>query len=258
MRILVLAKHVPDTTEIRFSPAGELMVRQAPTKVNDYDRHALEEASRLRESGAEVVIGSVGPAEAAKTMKEALAYGADRAVLASGAWVGDADPEAMAEVLAAIARREGLFDLVLGGDVSEDGYNALVPGLLAAKLGAPYVRGATALDVSGSTAKVTRLLGEVEEELEVALPAVVSVTRLLNSPRVISTMAVMKVPMSKVETVDLGQLGLDPAAFAPEGLATRVAAVRPVQSKRGNEMLRGEPADVAAELAAKLRGMGVL
>ncbi len=258
MRILVLAKHVPDTTEIRFSPTGELMVRQAPTKVNDYDRHALEEASRLRESGAEVVIASVGPPEAAKTMKEALAYGADRAVLAGGAWVADADPEARAEVLAAIARRQGPFDLVLAGDVSEDGYNALVPGLLAAKLGTPYVRGATALGVGAASVKVTRLIGDVEEEVEVALPAVISVTRLLNSPRVISTMAVMKVPMSKVETVDLGELGLDPAAFAPGALSTRLSAVRPVQSKRGNEMLRGEPAEIAAELAAKLRGMGVL
>ena len=258
MRMLVLAKHVPDTTEIRFSPTGELMVRQAPTKVNDYDRHALEEASRLRESGAEVVIASVGPPEAAKTMKEALAYGADRAVLAGGAWVADADPEAMAEVLAAIARRQGPFDLVLAGDVSEDGYNALVPGLLAAKLGTPYVRGATALGVGAASVKVTRLIGDVEEEVEVALPAVISVTRLLNSPRVISTMAVMKVPMSKVETVDLGELGLDPAAFAPGALSTRLSAVRPVQSKRGNEMLRGEPAEIAAELAAKLRGMGVL
>lgn len=260
MRALVCLKHVPDTTEVRFDPAsGELKARQAPTKINDYDRHALEAAVLLREAmGGEVLVGCIGPAEASKTLKEAVACGADGAVLVTGPWATDLDAAAFAELLSALVRREGPFDLVIGGDVSEDGYHSLVPGLVAAALGLPFVRGVSGIDVGDGTLDVARLCGDVEETYRVALPAVLSVTRVLNRPRTATTLQVMKVPMSKVRSLSAGELGVDEATLAPERAATRVVDIRPAARTRRNEILSGEPDEVVAALLGSLESAGVL
>ncbi len=259
MRIFVTVKHVPDTTEVRFDAGGGLLVHQAPTKINDYDRNALEAAAQLRESaGAEVVIGCVGPPEAAKTLKEAVAYGADRAVLVSGSWAETLDSDGAAQLLAALARSEGPFDLVLSGDVSEDGYDGLVPGLLGAALDLPFVRGVRALSVDGLVAEVTRVGDDAEETLRVSLPASLSVTRLVNVPRVVTTMQVMKVPMSRIRTVGAGDVGVEEATLVPDALAVRTLGVRPATQARSNEMLEGDADAMVADLVSRLDALGVL
>lgn len=260
MRILVCVKHVPDTTEVRFdSTSGELKVRQAPTKINNYDEHALEAAVNLREStGAEVVIASVGPAEAAKTMKGAVAAGGDRAVLVTGEWAADLDAAGAASVLAAVARSEGPFDLVLSGDVSEDGYHSLVPGLVAAELDLPFVRGVSELAVADGKAVVTRQLDDVEERYSVTLPAALSVTSSLNTPRAVTTLQIMKVAMSKVVTRSAAELELDETSLAAARAATRVIGMRPAAQPRRREVVTGETDEIVKTVVAKLEEAGVL
>jgi electron transfer flavoprotein beta subunit len=259
VRVFVTVKHVPDTTEVRFDADGGLLVRQAPTKINDYDRNALEAAAQLREhAGAEVIIGCVGPPEAAKTLKEAAAFGADHAVLVSGPWVQTLDSAGSAELLAALARSEGPFDLVLSGDVSEDGYDGLVPGMLGAALDMPFIRGVSALSIQEGVAEVTRIADDSEETLRVTLPAALSVTRLLNVPRVITTMQVMKVSTSRIRIVAAGDVGVDEATLTLESLAVRALRVRPATQTRSNEMLHGDPEQMVADLVSRLDDLGVL
>ncbi len=259
MRILVTMKHVPDTTEVRFGGDGALMLRHAPTKINDYDRNALEAAASIRESGGtEVIVVSVGPPEAAKTLKEALAYGADAGILVTGSWSEALDSASVAKVLAAVIEREGPFDLVLSGDVSEDGYDSLVPGLLAASRGVPYVRGVTSLGVIEGGVEVIRTLDDAEETIRVALPAGLSVTRLVNVPRTITTMQVMKVPMSRVRTVSVADLGIDEGTLALDARPVQLLGVRPASNERRNELLEGEPDEVVAALVSRLSELGVL
>lgn len=260
MRILVCVKHVPDTTEVRFDSAtGELKVRQAPTKLNNYDEHALEAAVKMRETmGAEVVIASVGPSEAAKTTKAAVAAGGDRAVLVTGDWANDLDAAGAASVLAGIARAEGPFDLILSGDVSEDGYHSLVPGLVAAELGLPFVRGVSKLSVADGTAAVTRQLDGFEEQYAVSLPAALSVNSSLNTPRTVTTLQIMKVAMSKVATRSAADVGVDEATLAADSSATRVVGVRPAAQPRQREVITGEADDVVRTIIAKLEQAGVL
>ncbi len=257
MRVLVLVKHVPDTTEVRFGNDGSLLVRQAPTKINDYDRNALELAAQLRErDDAAVVLAGVGSAEAVKTFKEALAFGGELAVLA----VTDesVDSAGVATAIVAINESEGPFDLILAGDVSEDGYDGIVPGLVAARLGWPVVRGATALSVDGQSVTVTRVADDAEETFHVELPAVVSVTRLINTPRTITTMQVMKVPMSRVRSVSLADLDVAESEWREETRAVRLVSVRPATSPRANEVLSGDSADVVAALVERMEKLGVL
>lgn len=260
MRIMVCAKHVPDTTEVRFDPAtGEIKVRQAPTKINNYDEHALEAAAGLRESdGAEVIVASVGPTEAAKTMKAAVAAGGDRAILVSGDWAADVDAAGTATVLAAVTRVEGPFDLILCGDVSEDGYNSLVPGLMAAELDLPFVRGVSELKVSGGRAEVARQLDDVEERFSVELPAVLSVSSSLNLPRTVTTLQIMKVAMSRVATRQATDVGVDPTTLIGDHAATRVVGLRPAATPRQREVVTGDVDEVVATLVGKLEEAGVL
>lgn len=259
MRILVCVKHVPDTTEVRFDPASqELRVRQAPTKINNYDEHALEAAAVLRETQqAEVVVGCVGPADAAKTVKEAVAMGADRGVLVAGPWAGDLDAVGSARVIAGLAQAQGPFDVVLAGDVSEDGYHSLVPGLVAGILGVPFVRGVSAIRTGDGAIEVDRQLDGAAETYSVTLPAVISVGTAVNTPRTVTKLQVMKVPMSKVATVSAADVGVDEASLAPENSATRVIAVRPASTPRRNEVVSGEPDVVVQTVLARLEEAGV-
>lgn len=260
MQIVVCVKHVPDTTELRVDPdTGAPMLQYAPTRINDYDRHALEEAARLREQrGAGVTVLCAGPPEAARTMKEALAAGADGALLVSGDWAAALDPPATARVLAAGVRHLGACDLVLCGDLSEDGYYGLVPGLLAARLGLPFVSGATRLEVGDRSATVTRVAADVEETYRLRLPAVVSVSRLINTPRLVTTLQVVRVPASRVRIAAAADVGVDEAGLAPEGLASRIVSMRSAATPRRRELLTGDPDSAVARLVASLAEMGVL
>lgn len=259
MRILVCVKHVPDTTEVRFDPATqELKVRQAPTKINNYDEHALEAAVVLRETQqAEVVVGCVGPADAGKTVKEAVAMGADRGVLVTGAWAEELDAVGTAQVIAGVVKSQGPFDLVLAGDVSEDGYHSLVPGLLARLLGAPFVRAVTAIRTDGGSLEVDRQLDGAEETYSVMMPAVVSVGTAVNTPRTVTKLQVMKVSMSKVTTLSAGDIGVDEGALSPDKSTTRIVAVRPAATPRRNEVVSGEVDAVIQTIMARLDEAGV-
>ena len=258
MRVFVTVKHVPDTTEVRFSAQGALLVDQASTKINDYDRNALEAAAQLRDTGAEVVIGCVGPPEASKTLKEALAFGAEYAVLVSGAWARTLDSATTATVLAALARHEGPFDLLLSGDVSEDGYDGLVPGLLASEMGVAFLRGVNSMTVGSESVVATRTLDDANEQWQIELPAALSVSRLLNTPRTITTMQVMKVPMSRVRTLSAGEIGLEEETLIESARPVRTLEVRPAAHGRHNEMLTGSPEQMIEALRERLQVMGVL
>ncbi len=260
MHIVVCVKHVPDTTEIRFDSAtGKLRLRGVPTKLNDYDCHAVEAAARLREElGATVTLLSIGPTEAARTLKEALAFGADRAFLFTVTSADAVDPAATARLLAAAIGRVGQADLILCGDVSEDGYHRLVPGMLATRLGLPFLASTSQLELSDGMATATSLGGDWIEKYRLTLPALLSVNRAINQPRLVTALQVLKVSMSRITTVPATELDVDSAELEPENLATRVVGMRPAGIARRNEILKGEPDEVVCRLIAGLEGLGVL
>jgi electron transfer flavoprotein beta subunit len=264
MHIIVCLKHVPDTTELRLDPeTGRPLLEYAPPKISDYDRNALEAAVLLKEgSGATVTVLSLGPQAAVKTLKEAVAAGADRAILVirppSNAETVDVDSTGTAGLLAAAIQRAAPFDLVLCGDVSEDGYQGLVPGMLAAALGIPQVSGATRLEVTEGAATVTRVADGFVETYRLRLPAVVSVARAINTPRMVTTLQVIRVPPSRITTTSATELRGQEAGLAPGVSATRVLAMRPAATPRRNKVLTGEPGTAIGELVAALEHAGAL
>jgi electron transfer flavoprotein beta subunit len=211
-RILVGIKRVIDyNVRVRVRPDGSGVVTDGvKMSANPFDSIALEEALRLRERGEadEVVAVSVGPAEAQQQLRDALAMGADRAILVKA----DAavEPLAVARVLLALAQRETPRLVILGKQAIDDDCNQ-TGQMLAALWDRPQATSASKLELQGDTARVTREVDAGLETLEVELPAVVTTDLRLNEPRYIKLPDIMKAKKKPLDMVELASLGVDAA-----------------------------------------------
>jgi electron transfer flavoprotein beta subunit len=249
MKVLVTVKRVIDSNvKARVKP-DQTGVDLANVKMsmNPFDEIAVEEAVRLKEKGVatDVVVVSIGPAQAQETIRTALAMGADRGILVQT----DADPEplAVAKVLKAVVDEEKP-DLVLMGKQAIDGdYNA-TGQMLAALLGWPQATFASKVDVAGAKATVTREVDGGLQTLEVDLPAVVTADLRLNEPRYASLPNIMKAKKKEIAVKTAGDYGVD---VAPRLKVLKVTEPAKLQA--------GIKVETAADLVMKLKNeAGVL
>jgi electron transfer flavoprotein beta subunit len=248
MKVLVPVKRVIDyNVKVRVKP-DQTGVDLANVKMsmNPFCEIAVEEAVRLKEKGVatEVVIVSIGPQQAQETIRTALAMGGDRGILITT----DADPEplAVAKLLAAVVAEEQP-NLVLMGKQAIDGDNNAVGQMLSALLGWPQATYASALEVSGSTAKVTREVDGGLQTLDVDLPAVVTADLRLNEPRYASLPNIMKAKKKEIAAKTVADYGVD---VAPRLKVVKVA--EPAKRSAGVKV------ETAADLVSKLKTAGVL
>lgn len=217
MKIAVCVKQVPDS-EVRLNLPGPVpeLDRSAFTMViNPYDQFAVEEAVRIKErfGQGDITAVTVGPAAKVREMlkKDCLAVGCDRAVIVDDAALAGADPLAVAEVLAAVLRRDR-YDLVLCGIKAIDDDSSQVGVMLAELLDWPHVGYIGSLDITGDGLTARR---EIEGGVEVVaspLPCVLTCGKGLNEPRLPSLPNIMKAGMKPVEVIDCAGLGLTPPA----------------------------------------------
>lgn len=254
MNVLVCAKHVPDTeTRIKVGAGGtSLDLAGANWIVSPYDEFAVEEAIRIREKqGGEVVVLSAGDEDASKSLRAALAMGADRAVLCDDPAFRGAGPLATARVLAAACRKQ-TFDLVLCGKQGVGDDNQQVATLLAECLGIPCVTVVTAIEYEGASLRCTREIEGGAEVVRVPLPAVVSCEKGLNEPRYPSLPNIMKAKKKELVVMKLADLGL-----APENLAGvsgfELESIVPPPPKPQGRLLEGEADAQVQELLRLLR-----
>src|SRR5476651_997006 len=210
MKVLVPVKRVIDyNVKARVKP-DQTGVDLANVKMsmNPFCEIAVEEAVRMREKGVatEVVAVSIGPAQASETLRTALAMGADRAILVQT--TEDLEPLAVAKVLAAIVGEESP-DLVIMGKQAIDGDNNATGQMLATLLGWPQATFASALEIAGGKAKVTREVDGGLQTLEVDLPAVVTADLRLNEPRYASLPNIMKAKKKPIDVKEAGSYGVD-------------------------------------------------
>jgi electron transfer flavoprotein beta subunit len=248
MKVLVPVKRVIDyNVKVRVKP-DQTGVDLANVKMsmNPFCEIAVEEAVRLKEKGVatEVVIVSIGPQQAQETIRTALAMGGDRGILI----VTDADPEplAVAKLLAAVVAEEAP-QLVLMGKQAIDGDNNAVGQMLSALLGWPQATYASAIEVSGATAKVTREVDGGLQTLDVDLPAVVTADLRLNEPRYASLPNIMKAKKKEIASKTVADYGVD---VAPRLKVVKVA--EPAKRSAGVKL------ESAADLVSKLKTAGVL
>ena len=210
-RILVGIKRVIDyNVRVRVRADGSGVVTDGvKMSANPFDSIALEEALRLRERGEadEVVAVSVGPGEAQQQLRDALAMGADRAILVKA----DAaiEPPAVARVLLKLVERESPRIVLLGKQAIDDDCNQ-TGQMLAALWDRPQATSASKIEIQGETARVTREVDAGLETIEVDLPAVCTTDLRLNEPRYIKLPDIMKAKKKPQETLQLAALGVQP------------------------------------------------
>ncbi len=253
MKVAVCVKHAVDETELRVDPSGNPQLAGAASKMSTFDKNAVEEALRLKAAhSGEVVIVTVGPAEARKSMKEALAMGADRGVLVV------ADPMVMstqrsAELLAAAVRKAGPFDIVLCSEGSSDIYSGLVPPMMGELLDLPYVGYARKVEVTGSSARVERSLEDSVDVVESPLPLVLSVVSEINEPRYPTLIQIMQAGKKPLE--ELTPDGVLPGSPSSPSVMVGMKAQAMARKK---VVIEGSPDEAAKKLVDALASEGVL
>ena len=253
MKIAVCVKHAVDEAELKVDSSGSPQLVGAASKMSTFDKNAVEEALRIRaKNGGEVAIVTVGTAEAKKSMKEALAMGADRGVLVT------ADPMKIAtsrtaELLAAAIKKGGPYDVVLCSEGSSDVYSGLVPPMIGELLGVPYFGYAKKIEITGQVAKVEKALEDSVDVLEASLPFVASVVSEINEPRyptLIQIMQAGKKPMDELLPESLLP-GSKPALSVVTSMKAQAMARKKV-------VFEGPPEETAKKLVDALAGEGVL
>ncbi len=253
MRFAVCVKHAVDETELKIDSNGKPQLEGAASKMSTFDKNAVEEALRLRSAlGGEVVALTAGGPDARKTLKEALAMGADKGVHVL-VKLGTLDPMKTSELLAVAVQKTGPFDVVLCSEGSSDIYTGQVPPMLAERLGVPYVGYVRKIDVSGHSAKAERSLEDSVETVEAALPLVVSVVSEINEPRYPTLIQIMQASKKPVE--ELNAEGLVKAGSSPSPVVMSMSAQ---PTNRKHVMIEGTPEEAAAKLLDALEKEGVL
>ena len=221
--------------------------QDASFELNEPDAYALEEALRLKEHhGGEVIVVSAGPARAAQVIREALARGADRALHVESDALATADPEGIAEALAAAIRQEGV-DLVLTGLQSDDQGFGQTGVVLAEKLGMPHATIIMEVQAT-SDAKTLRVKRELEggwfQWVTLPLPALLTIQSGINQLRYATLKGIMAAKKKEIRKIP--PPALDPA---PQ----RIAALYFPEKGKKTQMLPGSAADAAKELVKRLR-----
>lgn len=230
MRFLVCIKQVVDTSKMEVDPStGRLNRSKVNSIMNPYDRHALEEAFRLRDqNGGTVTVMTMGPPQAEAVLLEAVSMGADDIYLITDRAFGGADTLATSYTLAQAVRKLEPFDMIFCGQESIDSNTAQVGPQLASMLGIPDVSAVTALALTGRTAEITRQMEEESEVLTAELPLLATVAPALNHPRYPSIQGLQKKWTVKAQILTAADLQADPGRIGIQGSPTQVKRVRPV------------------------------
>ena len=248
---MVLVKAALNPEAIRASPDGRVDFEAIPLKISDIDRNAVEEAERVRRqlggSLYSITVLTWGPvAKRSRDLKmavqEALAKGADKAFILADDDVVPGDPATTASAVVSILKKEGLKpDLILAGEATIDGFTGQVAGRVAAKLGLPYVSFARRLEVKDGRVVAERDLEDYIEVVEAPLPAVVSVTREINTPRPPTLLQIRRAAKKPQVTYKASDL---------EGLVKprrEIVDARILAVKRKQVIIEGETLEEAAE-----------
>ena len=261
MNIAVCVKEVPSaTSQRRLDPGTKRLDRSGDSEPNPFDVHALEEAIQIRERGAdvgEIVAVCMGPASAQRVLTKALALGADRAVLVTDAALAGSDIAGTAYVLAAAVGKQDA-DLVLLGQQAADADCYVMAAAVADHLRRPLVTQVAGLRLDGGTVKAKRQAEHGYDLIEAPLPAVVSVSDAINTPRLPSIKAIMGAKRKPLETLSAAELDLDTTRVGGDNARSVVRAISPPPAKAEGLKIEDSGGDSAEKVVAFLSEKGLI
>ncbi|WP_328546261.1 electron transfer flavoprotein subunit beta/FixA family protein [Streptomyces platensis] len=254
LRIVVCVKYVPDATGDRHF-AEDLTVDRDDVDglLSELDEYAVEQALQIKEAAddAEITVLTVGPEDANDALRKALSMGADKAVHVEDDDLHGTDALGTSLVLAKAIEKTG-YDLVVCGMASTDGTMGVLPALLAERLNVPQVTQLSEVSVDGGKVTGRRDGDTASEQLEAALPAVVSVTDQSGEARYPSFKGIMAAKKKPVESLDLEELEIEADEVGLAGAWTKVedATERPARTAGTIVKDEGEGGKQLAEFLA--------
>lgn len=241
MKIVACIKYSLDASEVKVDPASkELKMAGVPYKVGVIDKHVLETAVRLQETyGGTVHALSVGPSKARESFREALAMGLEDVTLVENPIENQVAPDVTAAVLAQAIKKLGDVDIVICGEVSDDGFTYQVPPRLAEALNMPQISFVRTVAVENGQIVADRDLEDSVQTVSAPLPALISVMEETNTPRRPTLLEAMKAKKKPVHLWNVeADLGLSAADLQQKAALEKVRA-EGVVVHRKQQVLKG-------------------
>ena len=261
MKIVVCIKQVPNTTEIKIDPVKNTLIRDGvPSIINPDDKTAVEVALRLKEKhGAEVVVLTMGPMQAEKALREALAMGADEAFLLSDRAFAGSDTLATSTIIAAAVKKLGA-DLVLCGRQAIDGDTAQVGPQIAEHLGIPQITYAAAVDYDEErdVIVVKRQFEDRYQTLEAKGLCLITVLSTLGTPRYMNVWDMVAQDEKEIGIITFADLDLDKANIGLGGSPTKVKSTATKQFDKTIETVELDPEAAARTIVDALKARHVI
>ena len=255
MNIVVCIKQVPNTNEVKLDPVTGTLIRDGvPSIINPDDKAGLEAALRLKDAtGAHVTVLSMGPPQAEAVLREAMAMGADDAVLVTDRAFGGADTLATSTTIAA-ALKKIPYDLIITGRQAIDGDTAQVGPQIAEHLNIPNVSYAEEIQVEGDTVTVKRQYEDRYHVVKVKMPCLITALSELNQPRYMTPGGIFDAYREKQVTVwGLNDIEVDTDKIGLKGSPTRVFKSFPKSLKAAGTVVQLDAEDAADYMLEKLR-----
>jgi len=235
MRVVVCVKQIPDpASPYELDPDTHFVQRPTDQVLDDTDRFGVEMGLSIAEqTEGSVTLVSMGPAGNLQGIRQALAMGADKAVVVDDPALRGADALTTARILSAAIGREG-FDVVIAGTESTDGYSGVVPQQVAEFLDVPALSFAKKVELEGETIRIERQTDYGYDIVEAPTPVVITVTAGVVEPRYPTFKGIMAAKTKTVDQVSAGDLGVEAA------VGQEIISVRPAPERAAGEVIEDE------------------
>lgn len=255
MKIIVCIKQVPDTAEVRINPETNTLMRDGvPSIINPYDLHAIEAGLQIKETaGGTVSVLTMGPPQAENALRDAIAIGADEALLLSDRLFAGSDTWATAYTLAKGIELTGA-DIILCGKQAIDGDTAQVGPEIAEFLDIPhiaYIRKIVEVNESGIV--VQRLMDDGYDVIRSSFPVLLTVVKELNIPRMPSLKGKMAAKKAEIRKMNGSEIKAEEERLGLKGSPTQVKSIFAPEVKKDRKMLEGSVEVVVDSLIAELK-----
>ena len=255
MKIVVCVKQVPDTKGgVQFNPDGTLNRAAMLAIMNPDDKAGLEAALRLKDQyGAEVTVLTMGLPKAADVLREALAMGADKAILVTDRVLGGADTWATSQTIAGALRNLD-YDLIITGRQAIDGDTAQVGPQISEHLGIPVISYAQELKIEGDSVVVQRQYEDRYHVVKAKMPCLVTALAELNEPRYMTPGGIFDAFKAEITTWGRADLkDVDDSNLGLKGSPTKIAKASDKVRKGAGEKVALDPDVAAAYITEKLQ-----
>lgn len=225
MRVIVCIKQVPGTNEVKLDSVTNTIIRENITSIiNPFDTYAIEEAVRIKEKiGAEVYGLSMGIPASQQMLREAISLKVDKAMLLTDRKFAGADTLATSYTLSLGIKKIGDYDLIICGKQATDGDTAQVGPSLAKTLGVAYITDVSKIiEIKNKVMHCMKITDDGYEELEVKLPALITVVKEINMPRLPSIKEMKRARQANIEIVTFDDIKADEDRLGLKGSPTKV------------------------------------